>query len=56
MQKAVVKGEVIMSTVNRAKNDGLKLPASTSELDTKTYSVTVKVVRNRISQELTKLL
>lgn len=56
MQKAVVKGEVTMSTVNREKNNGLKLPSSTSELDTKTHSVTVKLVRNRISQEMTKLL
>lgn len=56
MQKAVAKREVIISTVDKAKNNGLKLPASTSNLDTKTYSVTVKIVRNKLSQEFAKLL
>lgn len=56
MQKAVAKGEVIMSTVDRAKNNGLNLPAATSKLDTKTYSVAVEIVRNRLCEEFAKLL
>lgn len=49
MQKAVAKGEVIMSTVDRAKNNGRNLPAATSKLDTKTYSVAVKIGTGYVS-------
>jgi len=41
-EKVVVKGEVIKSAVDRAKNNGLKLLGSTSKLDTRIYSLTVK--------------
>lgn len=41
MRKAVAKGEVIMSAEYRAKNNGLKLHASTSK--TQRLSLTMKI-------------